>query len=56
MRAWAIKHKLGYLNGADEYDILTTAHLYLNKEGAEFELVSAAEQVVEVEIKEVENE
>ena len=55
MRAWAIKYKLGYLSCDGDYDILTVAHLYPNKESAEDELESD-EHVVAVEIKEVENE
>ena len=55
MRAWAIKYKSSYLSWDADYDILTTAHLYLNKENAEDKLESD-EHVVEVEIKEVENE
>jgi len=59
MRAWAIKFKSGYLSSCcdGDYGILTAAHLFLNKESAEFELdTSVDEHVVEVEIKEVENE
>jgi len=56
MRAWAIKYKLGYLSCDSDYDILTEASLFPTKESAEDELDSVDEHVVEVEIKEVENE
>ena len=55
MRAWAIKYKSSYLSWDADYDILAAARLYLNKENAE-RLLYNDEQVVEVEIKEVENE
>ena len=56
MRAWAIKFKSGYLSCDGNYDILTAAHLYLNKESAEDELDTVDEHVVEVEIKEKNDE
>ena len=55
MRAWAIKFKSGYLGWDSDYGVLTAARLFPSKKGAEFELESN-EQIVEVEIKEVENE
>ena len=56
MRAWAIKFKSSYLSWGADYDILTAASLFPTKESAEDELDSVDEHVVEVEIKEVENE